>query len=157
METNLQNSNETFSYLKSINDLIKNPLGRELGFEKLKAVQTDALNPGLQMYCCYLKGKYYSFIYRGSKPKDIIVLETANDYFDEILEIARINNIQIKNPKYLFLCAHSKYELSRGHSKESLKKYFFGRAKTLTEKALKTFGTNESLLWLSSEINKKMT
>ncbi len=154
MKTNLQNSNEIFSYLRSINDLIKNPIGRELGYEKLKALEVETFNPGLQMYSCYLKGKYYSFLHRENPNNGTKHLEYASDYFGEIFQIAKENELNIKNPKYHFLNAHTKFQLSKYHLAESQRNHFYNVAKRLTVIGLNQFKDNESLIWLNNQFKE---
>jgi hypothetical protein len=57
-ERTTQIEKETFQILKHINDLIKNPLGREIGFKQLDKIYSEELSPGLRMYFYYVKGKY---------------------------------------------------------------------------------------------------
>ena len=141
-----------YTHLKRINDLIKNPLSRELGFEKLQEVDSETLNGGLCMYYYYVKGKYYSLLYRDAQDKDIELLLRANDCFDDLVFTARENDIQIKNVKYLFTRAQTKFALSQGVAKSELKQRFLSQAERLTTIALRTDATNSSFVWLNNQI-----
>lgn len=153
-ERTAQIEKKTFQHLQNINDLIKNPLGRESGFEQLGQIYPDELSPGLKMYFYYIKGKYYNLLYRNEGGKEIDLLERANDCFDEIIYTAKENGVRVKSPKYLFVRAFTKFQLSERYSTESLKEKFLNHSQYLTEQALKSNCENSSLIWLKSEIEK---
>ncbi len=145
---------ETFHHLRNINELIKNPLGKESGFEQLGNIDPDELSPGLKMYFYYIKGKYYSLMYRNDENKKVELLKRANDCFDEIIYTAKENGLKVKNPKYHFVRAYTKFQLSEIYSSQALKEKFRNHSRYLTEQALKTYGENSSLIWLKAEIEK---
>ncbi|KJJ39884.1 hypothetical protein [Aequorivita vladivostokensis] len=153
-ERTAQIEKETFQHLKNINDLIKNPLGRESGFEQLNQIDSEELSPGLKMYFFYIKGKHYSLLYRNSEEKEIEILERANDCFDDIVYTAREHSVRVKSPKYLFVRAFTKFQLSERHSTQSLKEKFRNHSQHLTQQALNIYSDNNSLIWLKAEIEK---
>ena len=153
-ERTAQIEKETFQHLQNINGLIKNPLGRENGFELLGQIDSDELSPGLKMYFYYVKGKYYNLEYRNNDDKNIELLERANDCFDEITYTAKVNGLRVKSPKYLFVRAFTKFQLSERHSAQILKEKFLNHSLYLTEQALKSNRDNNSLIWLKAEIEK---
>lgn len=149
-----QTEKETFQHLRNINELIKNPLGKESGFEKLGQIDPEELSPGLKMYFYYIKGKYYSLMYRSEESKNVELLKRANDCFDEIIYTAKENGLKIKNPKYHFVRAFTKFQLSEIYSSQALKEKFRNHSRYLTEQALKSYSDNSSLIWLKAEIDK---
>lgn len=153
-ERTTQSEKETFQHLKNINGLIKNPLGRETGFEQLGQIDSEELSPGLKMYFYYLKGKYYSLSYRNAEDNEIELLERANDCFDEIVYTAKENNLRVKSPKYLFVRAFTKFQLSNNYSVQSRKEKFRNHSQHLTQQALNLYSDNSSLIWLKAEIEK---
>lgn len=149
---NSQNtSEEVFNYLKKLNILIKGEKTREQGFSRLKQIEKNNLSTGLEIYCHYLEGKYHSLRYR--EHGKLEELELANDCFDEIIFTARDNNIFIKNPKYLFVRAHCKFQLAKALSKRPSKEHFYKHSKFLTEKALQYNPNCDNFKWLINEIN----
>lgn len=148
----LDANKEIYKHLRRINDLIKNPLSGELGFEKLQEVNTEDFNPGLIMYYFYIKGKYYSLLYKYSDKSDVAYLELANDCFDDIVGVAKENGLIVKNIKYLFVRAHTKFLLSQGSKKEDVKTYFLAKAVHITDTTLRFHPSNSSFLWLQKQL-----
>lgn len=146
-----QQDTQTFKHLKFINSLIKGKATREEGFSKLRIIDKDNLPVGLQIYYHYLTGKYHSLRFRETDRLE--ELESANDFFDEIIFTARDNNIFIKNKKYLFVRAHCKFEIAKALVKKSSKEHFYQHSRFLTQQALKYNPDCKNLQWLLNEIN----
>lgn len=139
-----------FSDLKAINEQIKASHTREFGYQLLFDITSEELSPGLAMYHAYLKGKYHGLTYKESGSLED--LERADDYFDEVISIAKDNSIRTKNPKYLFKRAYTKFLLSQILKKESTRQFFYEKASYLTDAGLRYHTQNESFIWLKSQL-----
>lgn len=146
-----QQDAEIFKYLKSINTLIKETKSRAKGYSKLKEIDKDSLSVGLLIYYYYVEGKYHSLNYR--ETGNIESLERANDSYDELIYTARDNGTFVKNPKFLFVRCHCKFQLAKVLTKKSSKQFFHDHSKFLAEKALQYNPDNVSFQWLIKEIN----
>ncbi len=141
-------SNKTYKHLKHLNSLIKKPSTSKEGFLKLQKIDLEKLTVGLQLYATYLKGKYYKLCYKNSEVKNLEDLERANEYFDEVIYIARENNIKLKNPKYKFIRANTKFELSIALKNAPRAEQLRNHAIHLTQTFLKYKPNDETFNWL---------
>ena len=135
--------------LENIESLIKSKTQRELGFEKLKELDTNSLTPEHLVFYHYLNGRYYVYLYR--EDQDIEHLEWANDFFDDMVSIAYEKKVRIKDVRLLFSRAHVKFQLAGLVWDEDRKPWLLQKSKHICDTVLKFNPQNDSFLWLKSQ------
>ena len=136
--------------LTAIESLIKSKTYRELGFEKLKEVDTNSLAPEHLVHYHYLNGRYY--VYSFKQDQDIEHLEWANDFFDDMVSIAYQKKVRIKDVRFLFSRANVKFQLAGLVWDEDRKSWLLQKAEHICDTVLKFNSENDSFLWLKSQL-----
>ncbi|PHS66968.1 MAG: hypothetical protein COB12_04720 [Flavobacterium sp.] len=142
-----------YSYLKKLSDIIDCPCGCRASIkEELFKIQSCKLSPSLEMYHNYLMGK---FLFNLSKVTEKLNnLTLANTKFDTIFVLAKMNNWEVYNPKYIFKTAHTKFELIKNlQSRREIIK-IWKEAHDLTFYGIDKYPNNSSLQWLFDELEK---
>jgi len=136
--------------LDAIELLIKSDTYREIGNELLGKFDTKILSPKQLAHYQYLNARYHVYMYR--KDKDLEDLEYANDFLDEMTSSAFNSGYIIKDVRYLFTRAHTKYELAKTVWEEERKPWLLEKARHITQTALRFNPENSSFIWLQEQL-----
>lgn len=143
---------EVYQLLTAIKDIIKTKSLRNKGFEKLQQIDIDTLSVRNQVYCYYIKGKYYVLEFKNSCNKDLEILEFANDCYSDMVAVAYHNSFSIKDAKAHFARAYCKYLIANYHSSEAVSRKLFLKSEQITDRILNYDPENSSFLWLKSQL-----
>lgn len=99
----------------------------------------------------YIKGKYYSYVFKQSK--NLADIEEANTCFDEIFIICSSRREEVRNPKMWFRRIRAKLELVKQLSGED-REQVSTTCLEIIKKAQFKFLINSSFIWVEEEWNK---
>lgn len=131
---------------------IKDPKTRKGGYQALLEIDTDELSVPEEIFYLYIRGKYWTKLYRESSEKKVELLEMAHDYFSEMSDAARSGNLTIRSPRILFLKAHTTYLIGVHHKSLKVRESFISKAKFLAKISVKNYPENKSFVWLKAEL-----
>ncbi|WP_298507433.1 hypothetical protein [uncultured Kordia sp.] len=89
-------------YLTAIKEMIKTPSLRRLGFEKLQIIDHESLPKDLHVQYLYIRCRYHIFEFEYTF--NIEHLEFANDCTDEMVALAKENDVPLKAKKVFRSC-----------------------------------------------------
>jgi hypothetical protein len=145
-----QNFKEAERCLEAIESLIKAKPYRELGMQKLNELDTKSLSKKHLVFYHYLNGRY--FLYKFKEENDLEYLEWANDFFDSMVAIAFKIDTKIKDIRFYYSRAYTKFRLSELTWEDERKPWLLKKATEITERALQFNPENESFQWLQKQL-----
>ena len=141
--------------LTAIKEMIKTPVLRKEGFEKLLEIDSDLLSVENQVYYYYIKGRYHLLEFKNSTDKeDLELLYRADDCYNDMVTIAYQNDMNIPDPKFHFARAYAKYLIALNHSSDEVKKKLIHKAKQIIGRVLCYQPKNPSCLWLQKQLQE---
>lgn len=149
-EQKTQNYKETDLCFKAIESLIKTTTYRPIGYKVLNDLDSDTLSPDHKVTYLYLYGRYFSYTYRHTN--ELEDLETANDYFDDLMQYAFDNDVKVTDFKIFYSRAYTKFQLAKIVWDEERKPWLLKKARSITNRALSIDNTNDSFLWLQQQL-----
>lgn len=149
-EQKAQNYKETSLCLKAIESLIKTATYRSIGYKMLNNLDSDQLVPDHKVTYLYLYGRYFTYTYRITK--DVEDLETANDFFDDVMQYAFGHDVKVTDFKIFYSRAYTKFQLAKIVWDEERKPWLLKKAKSITDRALSIDNSNDSFLWLQQQL-----
>jgi hypothetical protein len=141
---------ETDLCLRAIESLIKTSTFRSVGCEMLNKLDSNQLIPDHKVVYLYLYGRYYSYTFR--QTNEIENLELANDFYDEVMQYAYEQKIKIKDFKFFYSRAYTKFKLAQLVWDAERKPWLLQKAVAITNRALAIDNQNDSFLWLQEQL-----
>lgn len=145
-----QNGKATFHMLNTINEMVKSDTFRSIGYEAVKLIDPEVLEPQNQAFYYYIKSRYYYFLY--TTHVCFSDLEKANTYIDLMIRSARAGKVRLKSNRF-FVRAHLKFLMAKSSTRTESKEYFLQKADHLVESGLRYDPNSESFLWLRQQID----
>lgn len=136
--------------LKSIRALLKSKSSRPQAVEMLENISSGSLSKYGKVLFHYLWGMVHLLEYK--KTNDIDDLETANDFFDDMVVIAFEKKVQVTDPKMHFARAYAKFRLAQMTWEDERKPWLLQKANHITATLLKFHPKDSRFLWLKSQL-----
>ena len=136
--------------LQAIRALLKLDDCWELARELLDSIQADLLHPKNKVLFLYLNGRYHSHLYK--RNKDIEDLEWSNDYYDQMAHFAYEYNVRLKDIRFHFGRAFTKFQMINAIWDEDRKPKLFQKANKIATNILDRYPDNASFIWLKKEL-----
>ncbi len=144
------NYKETDLCLTAIESLIKTTTYRSIGYKMLNDLDADDLAPDHKVTYLYLYGRYFSYTYR--ETKEVEDLETANDFFDDLMQYAFDHDVKVTDFKIFYSRAYTKFKLAQIVWDDERKPWLLKKAKSITKRAISIDNSNDSFLWLQQQL-----
>lgn len=140
-----------YKYLQRLNMLIKNRERAQEGYLALLAIDEDTLHPENSAYLAYLKAKYFAIQFRNSNEKNVELLLTANDFYDDVIAICRQHYLSATEKMHFGRC-HVKILLAFHHTLVKERHVYANQARDLLERSLQKCGLNSQFTYLKSKL-----
>ncbi len=141
---------ETRRCLEAIEGMVKTKAYRKHGYQLLEKMDVDEMSIPNRLHLYYVKARYHDNQFIDTSNAEH--LESVNDLMDHLFAVAYQENQPVRDIRYFFTRANTKFELASMLQMGSRREWLLSKSKAITDKALEYHPDNRSFRWLKEQL-----